>query len=65
SLRRRRVRISPYKSVQVRIPLPAPCALRKVPCQPSGGSRARQGDSRPLRSGTFAARPHASGLATA
>ena len=34
SLRRRRVRTSPYKSVQVRIPLPAPCALRKVLCQP-------------------------------
>ena len=32
-----------------------PCALRNVPCQSSGGSRARQGDSRPLRSGTFAA----------
>ena len=29
------VRTSPYKSVQVRIPLPAPCALRKVPCQPT------------------------------
>ena len=25
------VRTSPYKSVQVRIPLPAPCALRNVP----------------------------------
>ena len=36
SLRRRRVRTSPYKSVQVRIPLPAPCALRKVLCQPEG-----------------------------
>ncbi len=36
----------PYKSVQVRIPLPSPCALRNVPCQSSGGSRARQGDSR-------------------
>ena len=36
SLRRRRVRISPYKSVQVRIPLPAPCALRNVLCQPEG-----------------------------
>ena len=32
-----------------------PCALRNVLCQSSGGSRARQGDSRPLRSGTFAA----------
>ena len=30
------VRTSPYKSVQVRIPLPAPCALRKVLCQPMG-----------------------------
>ena len=29
------VRISPYKSVQVRIPLPAVSALRKVPCQPT------------------------------
>ena len=41
--------------------LPAPCALRNVLCQSSGGSRARQGDSRqsprPMfgRSGTFAA----------
>ena len=35
SLRRRRVRISPYKSVQVRIPLPPPCALRNVLCQPT------------------------------
>ena len=34
SLRRRRVRTSPYKSVQVRIPLPAPCALHNVLCQP-------------------------------
>ena len=25
----------PYKSVQVRIPLPAPCALHKVLCQPT------------------------------
>ena len=49
------VRTSPYKSIQVRISLPAPCALHNVLCQPSGGSRARQGDSRPLRSGTFAA----------
>ena len=30
------VRTSPYKSVQVRIPLPAPCALRNVLCQPVG-----------------------------
>ena len=29
------VRTSPYKSVQVRIPLPAVSALRKVPCQPA------------------------------
>ena len=29
------VRTSPYKSVQVRIPLPAPCALHKVLCQPT------------------------------
>ena len=36
SLRRRRVRTNPYKSVQVRIPLPAPCALRNVLCQPMG-----------------------------
>ena len=34
SLRRRRVRTSPYTSVQVRIPLPAPCALHNVLCQP-------------------------------
>ena len=29
------VRTSPYKSVQVRIPLPAPCALHTVLCQPT------------------------------
>ena len=29
------VRTSPYKSVQVRIPLPAPCALRNALCQPT------------------------------
>ncbi len=40
------VRISPYSSVFVRIPLPAVSALRNVLCQSSGGSRARQGDSR-------------------
>ena len=50
------VRTSPYKSVQVRIPLPAPCALHNVPCQSSGGSRARQGDSRQSPGGTFAAK---------
>ena len=63
------VRTSPYKSVQVRIPLPAPCALHNVPCQSSGGSRARQGDSRqsprPMfgRSGTFAAPARSIGIA--
>ena len=35
SLRRRRVRTSPYKSVQVRIPPPTVSALRNVLCQPS------------------------------
>ena len=30
------VRTSPYKSVQVRIPLPTPCALRNALCQPMG-----------------------------
>ena len=48
------VRTSPYKSAQVRIPLLAPCALHNVPCQSSGGSRARQGDSRQSPGGTFA-----------
>ena len=63
------VRISPCSSVFVRIPLPAVSALHIVPCQSSGGSRARQGDSRqsprPMfgRSGTFAAPARSIGIA--
>ncbi len=33
--------------------LPAPCALRNVLCQSSGGSKGRKPDSRPSRSGTM------------
>ena len=59
------VRTSPYKSVQVRIPLPAPCALHNVLCQRAchAGAKRRREAREPVRAtadshrgGTFAAK---------